>query len=171
MHAPDACSRCVLTLTHVTTPRSHSPSPQRSTRGVSHVGLADEVLLDGVLVPVLVPVAVGVHQDGRGVAGEGAAALDAGRSLRDASGGAAAAMGFNHAGPCVLECSAADWVFLLMTFLVACFLAMALLVAFFCTSLDPGRGTLKGATSQDSLCCRGRPGQAHCTILRPRGSG
>ena len=80
-------------------------------------------------------------------------------------------MGFNHAGPFVLERSAADWVFLSMTFLVVCFLPVAFCVAFFRTVLDAGRGTLEGAMSQDSLCCRGRPGLAHCTILRPRGNG
>ena len=177
--------------THALRPPVTHPSPQRSTIGVSQVGLADEVRLDGVLVTV----ASGAHQAGRVVASEVSAILDAGLRVRDAGTWAAVAMGFNHAGPFVLESTAAAWVFLLTTFLVVCFLPaaffvaffrtvldpgrrtlvcflpVAFFVAFFSTVLDPGRRTLEGATTQDSLCCRGRPGLAHCTILRPRGIG
>ena len=137
-------------------PPPWSHAPQHSALGVSHAGLTDEVKLDGVLLPV----ADGVHQAGRALAGEVGDGLDA-----------AVAIGFSHTGPFVLERFAADWVFCLMIFLIVCFLPVAFFMAFFRTILDPGRGTLEGATSQDSLCCRGRPGQAHCTILRPRGNG
>ena len=156
-HAPRACPASP----------GHSPPPQRSTLGVSQAGHADEVCFDGVLVAV----ASGVHQAGRVVASEDGAVLDAGLRAWDAGTWLAVAMGCNHAGPFVLESSAAACVFLLMTFLVDCFLPVAFFVAFFRTVLDTGRRTLEGATSHDSLCCRGRPGLAHCTIWRPRGNG